>query len=165
MTTSAFARTLLDDQTAAEARATLGVGTGTTINDNAAAGFIGEYVTASLAFASRITLTTATGANVTSISLTAGDWDVAGSVTFEKAATTTISYFIGSLSTTSATLGTESQQSALANLATGAGSSSCVIPTQRISLAATTTVYLVAQSVFTTDFVKAYGAIFARRAR
>ena len=55
---------------------------GTTTNDDAAAGKIGEYQSAGIGFGSAISLTTATPANVTSISLTAGDWDVSGVIYF-----------------------------------------------------------------------------------
>lgn len=138
---------------------------GTPTNDSAAAGQIGEFIESTLGYSSRTTLTTSTGTNITSISLTAGDWDVSGQVVFEKDTTTTLYYQIGSLSTTSVTLGSEKQQATITNLATGLGQNSCVIPQQRISLASTTTVYLVAQAAFATSFCKAYGAIFARRAR
>lgn len=138
---------------------------GTPTNDSAAAGQIGEFIESTLGYSSRTTLTTSTGTNITSISLTAGDWDVSGQVVFEKDTTTTLSYQIGSLSTTSVTLGSEKQQATITNLATGFGQNSCVIPQQRISLASTTTIYLVAQAAFTVSFCKAYGAIFARRAR
>src|SRR5215472_14162674 len=47
---------------------------------NAAAGNIGEYVTASLAQGSAVNLPGGTATNLTSISLTAGDWDVFGVV-------------------------------------------------------------------------------------
>ena len=46
---------------------------GTTTNNNAAAGCVGEYVSSAIEYASRVSLTTSTPANVTSISLTAGD--------------------------------------------------------------------------------------------
>ena len=51
---------------------------GVTTNSNAAAGIVGEYISSSIASGSAVSLTTGVSANVTSISLTAGDWEVYG---------------------------------------------------------------------------------------
>lgn len=137
---------------------------GTTTNDNAAAGSVGEYVTASVVSGSAITLTTATQTNVTSISLTAGDWDVCGTVGFVTGGTTVVSASIGSISTTSATLGSPTS-GAYFNIAGNVQNTVSPTGTTRISLSATTTVYLVAYSTFITSTQKAYGFIGARRVR
>ncbi len=56
---------------------------GTTTNDNAANGDVGEYVEASVTSGSGgISLTTGNAKTVTSISLTAGDWDVTSLISF-----------------------------------------------------------------------------------
>lgn len=137
---------------------------GTNTNDNAKAGNIGEYVTATLAAGSAISLTNLTGANVTSISLTAGDWDVWGAVFFVGSATITTLW--GAVSTTSASVGTAPSD----GLAILSGASSIVGTTSlnartRISIAATTTVYLVAQANFSGSSATAFGKIAARRVR
>jgi hypothetical protein len=64
-------------QTQAQVRA------GTTTNDNAAAGQVGEFLSAILLQASAVALTTGVDAVVAQLTLTAGDWDVWGSVTFQ----------------------------------------------------------------------------------
>ena len=64
-------------QTANQVRA------GTTTNDNAAAGQIGEFLSAILLQASAVALTTGVDAVVVQLPLTAGDWDVWGSVTYQ----------------------------------------------------------------------------------
>jgi hypothetical protein len=142
---------------------------GSITNDNASAGFVGQILTSVVGSGSAVSLTTATPANVTSLSLTAGDWDVWGHVCFEPAGTTTISAIIGSVSTTSGTLGTYPQQTGSSYLNGGTPGTSINptqdAPHQRISLATTTTVYLVAQATFATSTLSAYGAITARRRR
>lgn len=137
---------------------------GTTTNDNANAGSVGEYVTAT---ASGISLASITPVNITSISLTAGDWDVSGVVRFNGTslnATTLLS----SVSTTSATIGAlgfYGQQSAFG--ATAAVTGNWVIPTPvaRITLTTTTTVYLVANQAFSAGTATGDGLIRARRVR
>jgi hypothetical protein len=62
---------------------------------SAATGALGEFVTANLASGSATALTSPTAKNVISISLTAGDWDVSGGVSYTAAGTTTIT-LIGS---------------------------------------------------------------------
>jgi hypothetical protein len=133
-------------------------GTGT--NDSAAAGYVGEYISSQILFASATSLTTATAKNVTSISLTAGDWDVSGQVSvIASVATQAVSCGI---STTSATLGDFSVYS---NIGATTTSFSAIMPTQRISISSTTTVYLVALASFVSGTCTACGFIGARRAR
>lgn len=138
--------------------------TGTTTNNNAAAGYIGEVISSNIAVGSAVSITSGTPANITSISLTAGDWDVSGWVSDNPAGTTTTQTFGCGISTTSATLGTG--QTKLNNLSVGAGLSvQMPCATQRLSLASTTTVYLVVLASFSVSTMSAYGYITARRAR
>lgn len=132
---------------------------GTTTNNNANAGSVGEYVSAS---ATSLALTNATSTNITSISLTAGDWTVEGSMNFTASGTNLNAFAAGS-STTSVTL-PATGLFAWANI-TGQGSATVAIPPQRFSLASTTTVYLVASANFTTGTVTGNGFIWARRVR
>jgi hypothetical protein len=71
---------------------------GTTTNDSATAGYVGEYVEGVLAAGSATALTTATPQTLVSISLTAGDWDVTGMVGVQPNPAATYSYTIGSVS-------------------------------------------------------------------
>lgn len=141
----------------------------TTTNDDALTGHVGEFLSSIVLVGSAVALTTATPANVTSLSLTAGDWEVAGEIWFNPAGTTIPTQQIAAINTASATLPTapaigvaRAQQSGTA--ATGVGSI-LVVGSCRISLAATTTVYLVAQSTFTVSTMGAFGKLRARRAR
>lgn len=142
-------------------------GTGT--NDSANAGDVGEIIESEILVASAVALTTATAANVTSISLTAGDWDVWGNVWFNPAATTSITIYEGGINTTSATLPTAPAAGARAKTIEAALVPNAIfglfIGQRRISVASTTTVYLVAQATFTIDTLGGYGYIGARRVR
>lgn len=147
---------------------------GTPTNDNAIAGDVGELITSTVASASAVSLTSTTAANVTSISLTAGDWDVDGVVDFNLAASTNVTVYNAAISLTSATLPTQPGGSGLGtdpitviNQAAQVPGGLVVVatPTVRVSLAATTTVYLVASSTFTVSTNAAYGTIRARRVR
>lgn len=139
---------------------------GTTTNDNANAGSVGEFV-------SNFTLTTSatnnTPLNATSISLTAGDWDVTGTVQTVPAGTTTTSYVIAAINTTSATFpvisGSFSNFNQIPAITTAGVQNNLVSPVQRISLTTTTTVFLVTQVGFAVSTMSVDGFIRARRVR
>lgn len=149
---------------------------GTPTNDNAIAGDVGEYVSATVASGSAVALTTATPANITSISLTPGDWDIDGQVDFAPAASTSVTQYNASCSGTSATLATQPgggnfasdstftiNQAAMVPAATFAGATMTVRVT--VPVGTTQTVYLVAQATFTVSTLSAYGTLRARRVR
>lgn len=142
--------------------------TATQTNDNAAAGDIGEYVESLVPTGSAVSLATSgVAVNVTSISLTAGDWDVEGMVVFKmKNAIQTGDGACG-ITTTSAVLPADGMQgfSGLRTAAATTYSDSCTIARRRFSLAAPTTIYLVALTVFTAGTNAAFGGICARRVR
>jgi hypothetical protein len=136
---------------------------------NAAAGKIGEFISANVAAASPVALTSGAAANVTSISLTAGDWDVEGTVAFLMGATTTVTQFGGGVSSVTATLPPISTGARFTNLCASfaPGAVSMMYPTGalRVSISSTTTIYLVAFSVFGVSTVGGFGYIGARRVR
>lgn len=144
---------------------------GTNASGNATAGDVGEVIQAILGSGSAIVLTSNSVSNVTSISLTAGDWDIQGQVAFSFAGTTTYSQALSWLSTTSATIPAADSLSApfsRVNVPSHApGSIDMPIPTGtgRISLGSTTTLYLSCRATFATAGLNAYGFIWARRAR
>jgi len=141
---------------------------GTTTNDFAAAGSVGEIIQSVIASGSYVSLTTATATNLTSISLTAGDWDVWGNVSFIPAAITNVVQARSWISTTSATLPDASLYNGIENVAGGIvpGDNFGVIPpTLPIKLASTTTVYLSAISTFSVSTAAVCGGIYARRRR
>jgi hypothetical protein len=137
---------------------------GSNTNDSAAAGHVGEFVESNIPFASAVTATTATGLNVASISLTAGDWGVYGSVIANPIGGCVLTDFRVGLSSTSVSLPDGSRYAAWEGSLTNPGLG-LVAPFQRFSLAATTTIYLVTYQVFTTAGLRIAGTINARRAR
>ena len=144
---------------------------GTTTNDAAAAGYVGEYLTALRAGGSPLSITTATPADVTSLSLTAGDWDVWGMVYFLTGATTVFQYCEASLSATSNTRNVASlypftaQSFGVSGIVPGPSGFALNLLPERVSLASTSTRYLVAYSDFTTSTNSVAGWIKARRVR
>lgn len=142
---------------------------GTATNDSAAAGVVGELLSSTLASGSAISLTNDVSADVTSVSLTAGDWDVWATAIFTGNAATTVTQLNASISTTSATvdgtIGRLSNRTSASYTAFAVGINTLGCGPARISLASTTTVYLVATATFATNTASAYGGIFARRRR
>lgn len=144
----------------------------TATNDNASSGKVGEYISSTIAVGSAVSLTNNTQANVTSISLTAGDWDVDAVAQFTGATTTTVSSQEAGISTTSATLDyTGGKAVAITgnnapfNQIASTSAIGIPIPQTRMSLSTTTTVYLVVRSIFGTSTSSAYGILRARRVR
>lgn len=152
------------------ATATQGQLLGIASSTAATAGNIGETISSQLASGSAIGLTTNVAANVTSITLTAGDWDVWGTIYFTGGATTQVSNLIASISTTAGAL-----DGSLGRIVTQAYNSQTLnafatnpaiaMPQFQVSLAGSTTYNLVAQSAFTTSTESAFGIIYARRRR
>lgn len=136
---------------------------GRNISTAPSAGMIGEQIRATVASGSSISLSTTVAANVTSISLTAGIWDVSSVGTF-NGTPTGFSALNSSISTTTATLGTGGDNNFQSSVApTGGANLTVSIPAFRISISATTTVFLVASGVFTGGTLGAYGRISATR--
>jgi hypothetical protein len=134
-------------------------GVGVTDGSDAAAGQVGEYLTAS----SSGSVTPASGDvnDIATLPLTAGDWDVAGNVVFTP--TAGVTYAAASVSTVSHALGPIATRTPGAGAATqmriGTGGS------LRVSVAAPTTVYLTAQAGFSSGAMTVTGQVWARRAR
>jgi hypothetical protein len=143
---------------------------GTTTNDNASAGNVGEYIfSTQVGGGSAIVLSSGVAANITSISLTAGDWDVSANMRFSGGATTTVNAVIGSISATTNTLDETDMRSANQIYAGGTPflytNITNPIGPARFSLAGTTTVYLVGYCVFAVAACDGWGTIRARRVR
>jgi hypothetical protein len=141
---------------------------GTTTNNNANAGSVGEYVVSNITTATSIA--TATPTNLTTISLTAGDWDISGGISFLGSASCIMTDSYACVSTVS----TDTGLSDLSNpwSRTQGQSITAAYHTEtpavkRLSITATTTVYLVAYTVFTGSgaSVTARGILAARRRR
>lgn len=140
---------------------------GTTTNDTPdtnAVGFLQSHSTA----ANTNSLTTNTPANVDSLTLTAGDWEVGGVVSFTGSATTSITMLAGGTNTTSATVGSLGTYTRLENAAEVPGVTTdivLVVPTTQYLLSTPTKVYLVVNQTFTASTLKSGGVLRARRVR
>lgn len=139
---------------------------GTATNNSAVAGYVGEYISSTVNSGAAVPATSTVNLNVTSISLTAGDWDASANIFTSAAAGTTTTGLLGSISQTSATAAGPGGLSILNGISVSAGNSvGMALGTLRISLATTTTIYLVASVLFATSTLGVYGFIGARRAR
>lgn len=140
---------------------------GNNTNTAPPAGFIGEQLNSYVAQGAGPTLTTVTAANVTSLSLTPGIWDVTGLVFFSPAATTTVASYLASISATSATAtfnyGSDATYWGPQTGTVAAYYASLIVPQFRITLGSTTTYYLVAYSSFATSTMAASGRLTATR--
>lgn len=121
---------------------------GVTTNSSAAAGTVGQYVESVISSYTNITGATGVWGNLTTISLTAGDWDVTGILNWIANGATivgAIDAFEAAISVNSGATTTDhvqgSNQVALVVPTTTADRSQ-VISSYRISLSATTTIYL-----------------------
>lgn len=143
---------------------------GTSTNNNATAGNIGEETNSIISTYTNYT-TTATYQAITSITLTAGDWDISAFGTFNSntATVTAASNAIFAISTTTASAAGATEglnivylpQAALV----GTSKESIAIPPYRVSISGTTTYYFNTQSTFTLGNPQFVGGIRARRQR
>lgn len=147
---------------------------GTSTNDNASAGIVGEYKEALIpSSGTNVGYTNANLATVfdiLSLSLTAGDWDLWGTIIFSSQGTTTSSLLLGWSNTASVTQPTYPNGGAvIADTAsytlTSGAQAQLSIGKKRQSLAATTTMYLSAFIAGSGSNVSAAGILAARRAR
>lgn len=138
---------------------------GLTNGSSAAPGIVGEYFFASVASGSAVNLTTVVTANLTSFTLSPGDWDVWGGIGISCSGTTI--QVVGSIAATPTGLG---------NIGLGnsiflwSGSASSVgfqtpLSMSRQNITTATTFYLNAQTNFSTGTSTAYGFMAARRVR
>jgi hypothetical protein len=141
---------------------------GTATNDDAAAGYVGEYISSTILTGAEVALTANTPTNVTSISLTAGDWDVEGLACWTAGSGTQAINALSWVSSTSASIPTKPNAGAMTQMI-GLTFTNGVpqLPTgsQRVSLSATTTLYLSVFATFSVSTLAAYGFLGARRRR
>lgn len=136
---------------------------GSTAGTNAVAGYVGEVISSSVASGSGVSLTTNVPANITSISLTAGDWDVYGNVyiSFTALGLNAAAW----ISSTSATLPNTSLIAQVGLSPAALTNNGLTVPFVRVNVSSTTTYYLSGYGTFASGTGSASGGIFARRAR
>lgn len=140
---------------------------GTTTNNNAAAGMVGEIITSGAVGPTSFPASSVYG-DLTSISLTAGDWDVTGEMTVHMNSATMSNGGLVGISTTSGNSGTGlSQGDTRQDPATPSATydTSATLAAVRMSFAATTTVYLKFLATYSAGTPQAYGRLSARRMR
>lgn len=141
------------------------IGKGTATNDSASAGFIGEYIAATASTTNYPT--SGTSADLTTLPLTAGDWDVSSMTytTANGASVTSVLQGIGTASGDDLSGITFGDNGAAAGIVSAANNLSISIPSYRISLTGNTTYHLKYRANFTVATPQAAGRISARRAR
>lgn len=138
--------------------------------DVAPIGSVGEEITSLIVSGSAVGLTTGVAANVTSISLTAGEWQVNGKAIFKGGATTQAQTLQSSVSTTTATMNLDGNNFGVTSypasyVAFVNGDNAVHTGPVWLHLNATTTVYLVVSATFTTSTCSAWGVLKAKRMR
>lgn len=145
------------------------IGKGTATNNSASAGFIGEYVSSVIASGSAISSgSTGQFKDITSISLTAGDWDVSGVAVVGIGTGTGMGACGGAISINSNNTTTDQvrgDNEVFSTIASATNDSFNIIPAYRMSLSGTTTVYLKGRAGFSGGQPTIYGRISARRVR
>lgn len=129
-------------------------------------GYVGEAARSFLSFGSRNALVNATPETITSIAMTAGDWDVSAICGFGGAALTGTALYAGISPTTNvlpSDYGDNIWDTGL--MPTANASSYIVIPSYRVSLSVSATYYMVAQANFTAGSTGAFGRISATRVK
>ena len=139
---------------------------GTTDGTSAGAGNIGEIFLASIPGGSPVGLTSGVPANVTSIALTAGDWEVSGIVNLKYTSATQSADGQAGLNVLSATLPGDNVRGFDNTRHTATTSNvSLTFPLFNFNSATSQTTYLVAQASFSAGTCAAFGTIQARRVR
>lgn len=141
-------------------------GTGT--NDNAFNGFVGEDISSVVLEGAGVALTTNVIRDITSIALTAGDWDIYANFGVVGATGTSLTFLNGWIGTSSATAVNGTFSSTLfystANII-GVTPINMTVPFLRVSSAVPFTAYLSCVATFGVSTLTASGQIEARRRR
>ena len=144
------------------------IGKGTATNDSAASGYIGEQMSSTVLRADRTSATTGTAKDIASLTLTAGDWIVWGSIGITGASGTTVSQHLGWIGTTATTVAEQSSAS-FTKSGNGAAIASAdddvtAVPMTTVRVASgTQAVYLGHRTAFAVSTLTSYGSIYARR--
>ena len=153
------------NQAVADSLDRLNAAMGVTNGSDATAGQVGEWLSSVVATPAGIGNNNPT--NVTSLSLTAGDWDVRGEVWFQLGSGTTGSCEAGISTVTSGLPAAPGVGSRTTQVFVHQANTGQVLPlaTCRVSLNAPATVWLIALAGFTSGTTSVYGRMDARRVR
>jgi hypothetical protein len=150
---------------------------GTTTNDDAAVGIVGEFKDSTLASGSAVVLASGSASSITTLTLTAGDWEVWGVAQYGAAGTTSVTDFIQGSGKSGGAGNCDVAPAAAFGVpgAYTADGQPAEIPTAieiakgfppfRYSLSGTTKVCLIVKPSFTASSLTGYGYLAARRVR
>lgn len=144
---------------------------GTTTNNEADAGSVGEYIASNRSAISPVSLTSGSDFDVASITLGAGDWDVWGNIGLKgQGGTTVLISSLGGLNTTSGSLPGGANRigfdyGAAGLVPTTDSSTAYNVKALRHLSSSSATIYLVVNATFSTGTLGAYGGLAARRRR
>lgn len=140
---------------------------GTSTNDNAPAGGLGEYVVSRVTSATNVPATTGQSGDATTISLTAGDWDISAAIyyTLNGATVTATGGGIGTATGNSLTGAVVGDNYFAGPPPTAAYGIEISIPAYRVQPTATTTYYLKENVAFSAGTPQYQCRISARRVR
>lgn len=149
---------------------TVGQIPGTTTNDSAGTGKVGEYLSASVASGSGVSVVSNTAVTVTSLSISAGNWSVMCKTFYAFNGLSQVGSAAVSLSPTNNTFNQVDDRwysIEFGGLVIGASNLSAFVGPVNLKLSSTTTYYCVAQAGFTSGGAgdKAYGFMEATRLR
>ena len=136
---------------------------GVTDGSSVGSGIVGEYVESKIPTGSAVSLTRFTNGAITSISLTAGDWDVSGLASFNSSWSGPIFNVSINTSVAQSTDGTEISDEHV--LLSAGYIQSVPVSAKRFSITSTTTVYLVAKVDAPSGTGTGFGYLRARRVR
>lgn len=143
---------------------------GVTNGSNAAAGYIGEYVTTG-AMTSGVSMPSTELTTLASLVLQPGDWDVGGSMSFTGNAALILAWAKGGLSSSGTLLGAYEYLTQVYGADTAIGVERAPypilvpVPMRRFSIPTAFTAYITAQANYSAGVLTAGGAIWARRVR
>ena len=142
---------------------------GVTNASSATAGDVGEYQSVTVLSGAAVALTSTVVANITSISLTAGDWDVMGNCVWQGTGSTSWTQVDAQINTSSAAFATFPCSGAAMRHTTAALVASTpfvhTLGNLRFNVSSTQSVYLNASATFSASTGAAYGFLGARRRR
>lgn len=127
------------------------------------AGNVGYSISSIISSGSAISLTTGTPADITSISLSAGNWDIWGNFSLIGGTGTTFTFLAGWINSTSATMPDSSLISSLgiSGTITNSSSVSLCVPSFNLLLGSPTIFYLSVSADFAVSTLTACGGIYA----
>ncbi len=140
---------------------------GTSTNDSASAGYVGEIISSEVLIGAPVSISSNVAKDITTLSLTAGQWNIYANIGIVGAAGTTVDTMIGCINT-STSISPASRRTFVGygvSYPIGAGDIEAVVPSQPLQLASPATIHLVIQSQFNVSTCSAFGFIWAVRAR